>query len=54
MVRAIFSATGDLSLATRALPLLRQEYENWTTGNPVVSLPRLFEIFSLLQFYFRF
>lgn len=32
MVRAIFSETGDLSLATKALPLLLQEYQFWTTG----------------------
>lgn len=31
MVRAIFAETGDLSLATRALPLLLQEYEFWTS-----------------------
>jgi alpha,alpha-trehalase len=31
MVRSIFSATGDLSLASRAVPVLLQEYEFWTT-----------------------
>jgi alpha,alpha-trehalase len=31
MVRSIFSATGDISLASRAVPVLLQEYEFWTT-----------------------
>ncbi|KAG0555208.1 hypothetical protein KC19_12G152100 [Ceratodon purpureus] len=30
MVRAVFFATGDLSLANRALPLLLEEYKFWT------------------------
>jgi hypothetical protein len=33
MVREIFSATGDLNLASRALPILLQEYEFWTSGD---------------------
>lgn len=38
MVRAIFSETGDLGLVARALPILKVEYEFWTTGDFAVFL----------------
>ncbi|XP_073387145.1 probable trehalase [Physcomitrium patens] len=38
MVRAIFSATDDLKLATRALPLLLVEHDFWVTGSHVVTI----------------
>lgn len=37
MVRAIFSATDDLKLATRALPLLLVEHDFWVTGDLSLS-----------------
>uniref|UniRef100_A0A7I4FFM8 Trehalase n=1 Tax=Physcomitrium patens TaxID=3218 RepID=A0A7I4FFM8_PHYPA len=38
MVRAIFSETGDLGLVARALPILKVEYEFWTTDSHAVSI----------------